>query len=82
MPHQSHHPANWTNRYKLDFELFGYSPDTFIEMGIPGPGDTGEQTTTQTETEVTPDPDPENEKFEKIISIELKKENEESNAEY
>lgn len=27
------------NRYKIDFELFGYSPDEYIMMGKPGPDD-------------------------------------------
>jgi len=27
------------NRYKLDFEMFGYSPEEFIKMGKPGPDD-------------------------------------------
>lgn len=26
-------------RYKLDFELFGYSPEDYIKMGKPGPED-------------------------------------------
>jgi len=26
-------------RYKLDFEMFGYSPDDYIKMGKPGPDD-------------------------------------------
>ena len=26
-------------RYKLDFEMFGYSPEEFIKMGKPGPDD-------------------------------------------
>ena len=30
-------------RYKLDFELFGYSPDEYIRMGKPGPEDIVEE---------------------------------------
>jgi len=30
-------------RYKLDFELFGYSPDEYIKMGKPGPDDIVEE---------------------------------------
>ena len=30
-------------RYKLDFELFGYSPDEYIKMGKPGPEDIVEE---------------------------------------
>ena len=30
-------------RYKLDFELFGYSPDDYIKMGKPGPDDIVEE---------------------------------------
>ena len=30
---------NTIPRYKLDFEMFGYSPDDYIKMGKPGPDD-------------------------------------------
>ena len=30
-------------RYKIDFELFGYSPDEYIMMGKPGPDDVVEE---------------------------------------
>lgn len=30
-------------RYKLDFEMFGYSPDEYIKMGKPGPDDIVEE---------------------------------------
>ena len=30
-------------RYKLDFEMFGYSPDEYIKMGKPAPDDVVEE---------------------------------------
>jgi len=30
-------------RYKIDSELFGYSPDDYIKMGKPGPDDVEEE---------------------------------------
>jgi len=32
------------NRYKIDFELFGYSPEDYIKMGKPGPEDVIKET--------------------------------------
>jgi len=43
-------------RYKIDFELFGYSPDDYIKMGKPGPDDVVEEIKIEekeTEAEVT-----------------------------
>ena len=34
-------------RYKIDFELFGYSPDEYIMMGKPGPDDVVEEIKTE-----------------------------------
>ena len=35
--------TNVSSRYKIDFELFGYSPDEYIMMGKPGPDDVVEE---------------------------------------
>ena len=35
--------TNVSCRYKIDFELFGYSPDEYIMMGKPGPDDVAEE---------------------------------------
>ena len=35
--------TNVSSRYKIDFELFGYSPDEYIMMGKPGPDDVIEE---------------------------------------
>jgi len=49
-------------RYKLDFELFGYSADDFIKLGIPGPEDIADEPSSKNEPEVIPERGP-NEKL-------------------
>ena len=34
---------NFISRYKIDFELFGYSPDEYIKMGKPGLNDVADE---------------------------------------
>jgi len=65
-------------RYKLDFELFSYSADNFIKMGIPGPGDTVEEPNDQNESEVVSEADPHRE----IIPEILNKENQETDEQF
>jgi len=38
-------------RYKLDFDMFGYSPDEYIAMGKPGPDEIEETTLKQAKKE-------------------------------
>jgi len=38
-------------RYKLDFELFGYSPDKYIKIGRPGPDEVIEETKKEAEND-------------------------------
>ena len=45
-------------RYKLDFELFGYSADDFIKLGIPGPEDIADEPSSKNEPEVIPETGP------------------------
>lgn len=42
-------------RYKLDFELFGYSPDDYIKMGKPGPDDVVEEPVKTQDDAVSPE---------------------------
>ena len=61
-------------RYKLDFELFGYSPDEFIKLGIPGPEDIAEEANDKNEPEVIPETDP----HEKLAPDSIGKSNQEA----
>ena len=47
-------------RYKLDFELFGYSPEDYVKMGKPGPEDIVEDSAVKEVRKPESDPNNEN----------------------